>query len=476
MASTAFAPLHWFLILVPCLAGFLLLIHEKTPQQGLLLGFLFGLGHFSTGLYWIQHAFTVVNMGSLGPIAVMGLASVLAVFPGLVGALTTLWSTTRLQQVWIFSSLWALMEWLRSFIFTGFPWNLIGYTWDTPLLQITAWVGIYGLSFLTVLTATSFASRSFRFMGSTTTLLIVLWAAGSYRLHYAPFLENQDIPIRLVQASIPQGLKWRPEQQEKNLQLYISLSHLEAERPLKIILWPEAAVTIPFTETSPIIDILKTAVPAGGVLITGGIRTSETKDPFPQVYNSLFVLNEEGKILNSYDKVYLTPFGEYVPLKKLLRIEKLTSGSLDFSTGSSPKVLFTPSLPPFQPLICYEGIFPNIVQGSKRRADWFVNLTNDAWFGESWGPYQHLAIVRVRSIEHGIPLIRAANNGISAVVDSYGRILYELKLNQIGFVDFFLPRPIPEPTFYSHWREFPFMGMMIMGLLIGYLCRRKRTG
>ncbi len=146
---------------------------------------------------------------------------------------------------------------------------------------------------------------------------------------------------------------------------------------------------------------------------------------------------------------------------------------MDFSVGESQKVLDIALLPPFQPLICYEGIFPGSVIGSNSRAGWFVNLTNDAWFGESYGPHQHLAIVRVRAIEHGIPLVRVANNGISAVIDGYGRILHHLELNQIGFIDFCLPQPLPQPTFYSHWRELCFIIMIMLSLAVGYLCRPK---
>ena len=474
VASLSFAPLHLFFLLVPCFFGLLTLIENKLTKQGLCLGWMFGFGHFAVGLYWIHFAFETANLTYFGPLAVVGLAGLLAVFPGLVCALTVLWSCHRFSTVWLFSSLWVLMEWLRSYILTGFPWNLIGYTWTTSILQSTAWIGIYGLSLITVLAATSLYSRSFKMVLSFALLIAGLWGAGQYRLSHAPFLEHKDINIRLVQASIPQQLKWLPQERVKNLLLYLNLSHLESKLPLRAIIWPEAAVTIPLNQDLSLGEPLKKVIPKQGVLITGGIRVIYASNDVPVVFNCLYMLNDQEKIIDSYDKYHLAPFGEYMPFKQLIGIEKLTHGSLDYQAGPKPRVLSSSYLPPFQPLICYEGIFPQLVLGDKLRAQWLLSLTNDTWFGQSFGPHQHLAIVSVRAIEHGMPLVRVANNGISAVIDSYGRILHQLGLNQVGHIDFTLPQALLEPTFYSQWREIPFIIMVVLSLSIGCLCRTRR--
>ena len=247
-ASLAFAPLHLFFVLIPCFTGLLALINNKPSKSALILGWMFGLGHFTGGLYWVHFAFKTADLTYFGPPAVIALSALLAVFPALVCALTVLWSCNRFEKVWVFSSLWGLMEWLRSYILTGFPWNLIGYTWSISMLQSTAWIGVYGLSFITILAAVSLYSRSFKLILTCIFLVTGLWGAGCYRLAHAPMLEHKDVNIRLVQASIPQQLKWLPEERTKNLLLYLSLSQLEAERPLKAIIWPEAALTIPLNQ------------------------------------------------------------------------------------------------------------------------------------------------------------------------------------------------------------------------------------
>jgi apolipoprotein N-acyltransferase len=471
--SLAFAPLNLSFILIPSFTTLLFLIRNQSPKKAFIFSWLFGFGHFSVSLYWIYFAFEIVNLSYLGPFAVMGLAMFIAIFPALSGSLTTLWSRNSVQQVWLFSGLWCLMEWLRSYIFTGFPWNLIGYTWGITMLQSTAWIGIYGLSFFTILWATSFASRSWKMIFSSTLIIVSLWTIGYIRLQQTSTLEYKDTNIRLVQASIPQQLKWLPEEREKNLSLYLTLSKLEAERPLKAIIWTEAAVTFPINKHQNIRDILKTIVPPNGIFITGGIRLIDTASTDPIIFNTLFVLDKTGQILDIYDKKQLTPFGEYVPFRSILTIEKLTYGSIDYKAGTESKVLKVDPLPPFQPLICYEGIFPHLIIRRNSGAAWFLSLTNDSWFGLSWGPYQHLAIVRARAIEHGIPLIRAASNGISAVIDPYGRILHRLELNEIGFIDFTLPQPLVESTFYSHWREIPFFILLAFSLIIGSVTRFK---
>ena len=228
-----------------------------------------------------------------------------------------------------------------------------------------------------------------------------------------------------------------------------------------------------FLETHPQLrDHLKEAIPSGAYLLTGAPRKDSAG---LAVWSSLFVLDSQGAISAHYDKTHLVPFGEYVPFRKILPIDKLTPGTMDYSPGSKLETLEVDGIPPFSPLICYEAIFPGKVINPETDPKWLLNITNDAWYGHTSGPYQHLAIVRVRAIEEGMPLVRAANNGISAVMDAYGKILYHLDLNEIGFIDFDLPKALMHRTFYSTWREFPFVLMIIAVTLLGYSTRNIRS-
>lgn len=267
----------------------------------------------------------------------------------------------------------------------------------------------------------------------------------------------------------------------------MNLSVLEAKRPLSAIIWPEAAVPMLLNTSADAQRMLAQIIPSNGILLTGASR-KENKN----LYTGLSVLNEKGDIIHSYDKTHLVPFGEYVPFKQFLPVEKITPGAIDFTAGKGIETVSPSNIPPFSPLICYEALFPGeVVQSPSatymsathltkrpaehpaKRPEWLLNLTNDAWYGRSSGPYQHLALTRLRAIEEGLPLIRAANNGISAVIDANGRILYKLGLDDVGFIDFELPKPL-KTTFYSHYKEIPYWAMLIIIMGIAIALRRKQ--
>jgi apolipoprotein N-acyltransferase len=278
--------------------------------------------------------------------------------------------------------------------------------------------------------------------------------------------------IRLIQPSLDQHLKWLPESFERNMDLQIALSSLEEERPLNAIIWPEAAIPKFLNESTELCDVLSSVVPKNGVLIVGTpIRENH------RIFTTLSVLNEKAELIQIYKKTHLVPFGEYIPLKTRLPFTKLTHGTIDFSAGDGLKTLKVPSLPPFSPLICYEALFPGKVTDNtkeKKRPEWLLNITNDAWYGVSFGPYQHLALVRIRAIEEGLPLVRTANNGVSAVIDPCGRILHKLGLNDVGFVDFQLPKAI-SPTLYSKVKDLVFWGMLTLTLVATVIMRRRKN-
>jgi apolipoprotein N-acyltransferase len=353
---------------------------------------------------------------------------------------------------------------------TGFPWNLSGALWGAfpfydfglSFLQVCAWIGIYGLSLLTILGATFF-TYSKRSCVSVVILFLILSAAGFIRLTHIPTVLT-GINIRLIQPSIAQNLKWAPDQQKRNLDLQISLSNLESERPLQAIIWPEASISFLIHSSPELVTYLGQLTQPNGYMIIGGPRKDQD-----QLFNSLHVINHDGQIEKSYDKVHLLPFGEYMPFKSILPFEKITTGSVDFSPGKGFDSIYVSNIPSFSPLICYEAVYSGHVTPPHQRPEWLLNLTNDGWFGFTSGPYQHFALVRLRAIEEGLPLVRVANNGISAVVDSLGRVLHRLDLDDVGFIDFDLPSPRPATFFSTHKNT---IYWFMIATLLAVLCYR----
>lgn len=481
LASLAMPPLQCWFFLPIAFSGFLVLLENiKTTKSAFWLGWFFGFGYFLGGLYWLGNGPRTLGIWLAVPLAAVGLPLCLSFFPAFVSLITFQLTKTPLSRVFAFAAIWSLFEWLRGHILTGLPWNLLGYTWDTPLLQATSLIGIYGLTALTVLGACIFASRHKGWIASVLVGLGALWIWGDYRITQAEGLaqpEGPDINLRIVQASIPQQTKWLAEHFQENLERYIALSHLPAEKPLAAVIWPESSVPT-FVENSPaLLKVLAEAAPQGGILLFGAPREIKGK-----LRASLMGLDFREKLVGIYDKSHLVPFGEYLPLRSMIPIKKLAdflsgiAGNQDYIPGPGVRTLTFPGLPSMSPLICYEAIFPHAVVDEKDRPHWMLNITNDAWFGHSSGPYQHLQIVRVRAIEEGIPLVRSANNGISAVIDSFGRVLYRLELDEIGFIDFTLPKCLSYVTLYQRWGDLLFAGMLLMFLVLAaaYRLYQKR--
>lgn len=472
LAALAMPPFQTWIILPFAFSGFLIVLENiKTPKHAFWLGWVFGFAYFLGGLYWMGNGPRTVGMWLAVPFAAVGVPLGLAFFPALATLFTYRFTQTPLARAFAFTAFWSMAEWLRGHILTGLPWNLLGYTWDTSLLQFTSIVGIYGLSALTTLVASIFASRHKGWIISVSLGFLALGFWGDYRITQAQGLASspsQEINLRIVQASIPQQTKWLVEHFQENLSRYMALSHLPAERPLSAIIWPESSVTSFVKEASPLANILSEAAPPGGLVIFGAPR--EIGD---QLRTSMISLNSNARILGAYDKAHLVPFGEYMPFRSILTIKKLTYGDRDYTPGPGIQTLHLPGLPSVSPLICYEAIFPHAVIDGRDRPYWMLNITNDAWYGHSSGPYQHLQIVRVRAIEEGIPLVRSANNGISAVINSFGQILHRLELDEIGFIDFTLPKRLNYVTLYQRWGDLLFAGIVV-ALLALALTNRPR--
>lgn len=456
------------------------------PWASARLGYVFGLGFFVAGLYWVAAALFVdiARFWWALPFAVLGLPALLAVFPAAaLGGAALAASRLRLApvaRICLFAVAWCAAEWARGHLLTGFPWNLAGYVWagafpgSLAMLQTTAWVGIYGLGFVTVLAASLPALLGMPLLepmppvrraapAIAAALLILLpLAAGALRLAVSP-TRLTDTWVRLVQPSIPETLKWDPAAAEANLHRLVELSLSPATHPIAAVLWPEAAVPFLLERDEAHRRDIAAVAPKDGYLITGALRATPPAARPVQVWNSIEAVDRRGAILAHYDKAHLVPFGEYVPLSGVLPVSKLTPGSIDLSAGPGPETIALPGLPGFSATICYEAIFPGAIVDRAARPAWIFNVTNDAWYGRSSGPYQHFASARTRAVEEGLPLMRVANNGISGVIDPQGRVLAGMNLDTVGVLDAALPQAAA-PTLYAAAGDWLFLAMLGLGL------------
>lgn len=486
LAATALPPLHAVPALFIAFPGLAWLIDGSRTRRGAaLVGWSFGIGHFSAALYWVGHAFLVdpERFAWMLPFAVTGLGVGMGLFVALAAGLAKAVSGPGIGRVLGLAGTWTAVEVLRGWIFTGFPWDLIAYSWSgiPAMMQSAAVIGAYGVGLVTVALATLPAllaepggkGRRPWPVAVAAVGLAVLWGAGTVRLAMATESFVPGVRLRLVQANIDQTLKWRPHLREANFLRQIDMSRRPAAQPVTHIIWPETAAVYSLDHDDVHRSMLAAAAPPGGAIITGAPRLSPPgREPF-QVWNSLFAIDDKGGVAAVYDKTHLVPFGEYMPLKSVLPLKKLTEGSVDFSAGPGPMTLTIPGLPPVSPLICYEAIFPGRVVDAGQRPDWLLNLTNDAWFGMSAGPHQHFASTRWRAVEEGLPLVRVAVTGISGVVDPHGLVLGQLDLGTEGVLDSALPKPLNHPTLYARWGDAP-VAMLITFFLVSAITLNRR--
>lgn len=482
LAIAAQPPLHVLPVLLVSFAGLVWLIDGSHSKRGAFgCGWWFGLGYFVAGLYWISFAFLVEaeKFGWMIPFAVFGLSAAFAIYCGLATLLAWLFSRSGTGRVLVLAAAWTAMEWVRGTAFTGFPWNPLGAVWapSDAMIQFASLAGMFGLTLVTVAAAAAPALVSSRTgprrwlpLVAAGALLGVVWAGGAWRLADAADEVVPGVMLRLVQPNIDQTLKWRPQLRESHLARYLDLSRRDG-RPTHVI-WPETAVPFVMARDAERRRAMAKAVPPGGLLLSGSVRTTTRAERPFRAWNSLHAVDRTGRIVATYDKHHLVPFGEYVPFRSILDIAKLTMGRSDFTPGPGPRTLTLPGLPPVSPLICYEAIFSGRAIDRAARPGWLLNVTNDAWFGISSGPYQHLANARFRAVEEGLPLVRAANTGISAVVDPYGRMKASLGLGIGGVLDAPLPRAIA-PTVFARIGDWLLLAMIVGCAAGGFLWRRR---
>jgi apolipoprotein N-acyltransferase len=461
LSAFAFEPAGlWPLIPLAFAVLLWLLWQAERLSHALLIGWLFGLGQFVVGLNWIVTAFTFQsNMPPwLGWVAVVLLSLYLAIFPALATGIAWkigAWKTKRRNETAMALAVaggWAISEWLRAILFTGFPWNPVAAALvPTPLLSITPLIGTFGLSAVIVLLGGAIWLALGRRWLSGSLIVVgaaLLWLLPSSQMPDEPAAAR---PVRIVQPNIGQEEKWRPGFAEEAARRLQTVSETPGgERP-RLLFWPEAAVTDPlhderggppgeFARFERIRAALSIA--PGEYLLTGaiGIRSSDGQS-LTGATNSVFVLDPDGGIVARYDKAHLVPYGEYLPIRGILSVlglSRLAPGDVDFDSGPGPRTLEIPGWGRAGMQICYEIIFSGNVVDARNRPDFIFNPSNDAWFG-SWGPPQHLAQARLRAAEEGLPVIRSTPTGISALIDAHGQVVDQLGWRTAGVIDAVLP-------------------------------------
>jgi apolipoprotein N-acyltransferase len=462
----------------------------------LRLGWLFGAGHMLAGLYWVGNALEIA--GAPPQLAIL-LPLSMAFYPAL--ALLGYWvlagwlrsrgvvESRDIASVALFSLLWLAAEMLRGYLFTGFPWNLMGYVWafSDYMPQAVSLVGTYGLSLLTVfataLAVCLFSPRGWfhRLMPLVLGALILVSVAGYGFAHLATAGETayHDIRVRIVQANINQRDKWRADLRAQNFEQHLVLSEKNEGEGFDLLVWPETAVPYYLDEEPAKTVMMGRIVRPGGYVISGVPRREILPDRSRRFFNSMIVVDDFGRVIETFDKFHLVPFGEYVPLKGVLEwlgVEKLVEGAGDFSPGRGAATLPLAGMPSMSPLICYEVIFPGAVVVPEKRPGFLLNVTNDAWYGETSGPYQHLMITRFRAIEEGLPMLRAAGTGISAIIDAQGRVISQLGLGKSGTVDGLLPVATASPTFYGRYGNSVIWVLVLLVVVTGFLAGKLTSG
>lgn len=486
LAALALPPGYAVPLLLVAFPGLLWLLDgAATGRQAFAVGWWFGFGHHLFGLYWVSFAlFTdIARFWWALPLSAAGLPVVLSMFSGL--ATLVLWRLPLrggLARALAFAALWAACEWLRGHLFTGFPWNLAGYAWVgwLPVLQGVSVVGIYGLSLATVLVAVLPAAAADpdeapRRVGGALAAGLLLFAGlavwGGARLAAAPDDPVLGVRLRLIQSGVEQRFKWEPGERLRVFQAHLDLSATPAAVPVTHVIWPETAIPFFIEGDAASRSALAAVTPSGGLTLTGAPRAARQADGTVRYHNSLLAIDGSGAVRGSFDKAHLVPFGEYTPLRDHIPFAAVLGGP-EFSPGPGPRTLHLPGLPPVGPLICYEAIFPAAVTDPGDRPQWLLNLTNDAWYGQTSGPHQHFAITQVRAVEEGLPLVRSAQTGISGVTDAYGRVTARLALGERGVLDAALPRALPEPTPYSRFGDAPFALLLVMVAGLAVATRR----
>ena len=476
--ATGQAPLgFWPLTLLGLSALILMLARAPSAGAAAWCGLFGGAGYFGLALSWLVEPFLidVARHGWMAPFAVAFMAFGLALFWAAAAGLGHRMAGGRRWRALALAVTLAAAELARGYVLTGFPWALIGHVWiGTPVAQAAAYVGPSGLTLLTTLAAALPVALGPAGLGAALVMLAAVWGGGALRLA-RPDPADRPVMLRLVQPDAEQRDKWDPERArlffDRQLGFTAAPPAPGAPRP-DLVIWPETAVPYLLDQNPELGPIIADA--GGGATVALGIQRSEGM----RGWNSLAVIAPDGAVTATYDKHHLVPFGEYIPFGDLasewfgITAFAARDGNA-YSAGPGPALIdLGGAAGRVLPLICYEAVFPQDLRGLPDRPGWLLQVTNDAWFGTLTGPYQHLAQARLRAIEQGLPLVRVANTGVSAVIDAKGRVLAEIPLGRAAFLDAALPGALPAPP-YARWGEAPAL-LALAALALAVLSRGRR--
>lgn len=476
---------YWFLIF-PIFSGLYYLYCQFETKISVFFGvFLFALAYFVAGLHWIGNALLVEGneFKYMWPFAVIALPSLLSLFTAfslLFAHVLTAKKTTL--GFLVFCTFLALSEFVRGHIFTGFPWNLYGYTWLglMPIAQISSIFGPYGLTFLTIIWGGIFGyvflnrQKSILLPVLTIISFIAAFTYGQSRLLNDNIVNIEDTFVRIVQPNIPQETKWNPDALSQNFIKHIELSKDIPTQKKTMLIWPETAIPPTIISSVTAKEKFQSILGDNIILLTGGLKVlPASANKSLEYHNAIIKLDGINKPEKIYSKSHLVPFGEYIPFQKYIPLKPVVSFS-GFKRGNGETTIKIEDYPSFSPQICYEIIFPNrMVNKKEDKPDFILTVTNDAWYGDSAGPRQHFASARFRAIEQGIPVLRAANTGISGIIGPYGQVIKKLPLLQTGVIDGYIPKSLEKPTLFGQLGHLLFLLFTGIIIVIGVFKRFK---
>lgn len=462
----------WWLALPGYAVAIWLVAKAEGRGQATARAWVFGSAHFLLALHWITEPFQIdaARDAWMAPFALVFMAGGLALFWGAAGLIAAGFR----QRALAFALALAGAEAARGLVLTGFPWALPGHVWlGLPPMQLASLVGAGGLTLITLGVALLPVVGCWRGGGLAVLLVGALWGWGHWRLAQ-PLPPAAGPMIRLVQPNADQLLKWQPDHARMFFNRHLDLTATPADRRPDLVVWPETAVPFLLNDDRGGLEAILAA--SGGTPVALGIQRTEGL----RGYNSLVVIGPDAlgapEIRALYDKAHLVPFGEYIPLGDVMAdwlgiFNFSPREGFGYTAGPGPRLLEMGSLGTLQPLICYEAVFPYF-QRAVARPDWMMQVTNDAWFGDDAGPFQHLALARLRAVENGLPLVRVANTGVSAMIDARGNVVAAIGLNQMGYLDAPLPGALP-PTAYARWGGWPVVVAWLLGCVT--LLRHRRV-
>lgn len=463
LMDLALAPFYLFPVLFFSFPYFFIKLQRaETGRQAFWTAWWFGFGYFIFGLYWISNSLLVdLRFAWLIPFAISLIPAAAAIFTGLVGYV---YKKLRINSPVHLVLLWLAAEYIKGYFpFGGFPWNNIGYAslFSEYYSQVASIGGVYFAGFCVMMLAllpVYYKSLKGKIQGAI--FMVVPFVFGFLSIMQMPS-DGINKTVTIIQPNIEQTLKWDPNMIRLN---FFDTLTLAAQSDSDITIWPESSVPFQIDREPAVREKIGSVTPEGKITVTSSTRMQGN---YEKIWNSLYVIDSNSNVLDTYDKHHLVPFGEYVPFRNILPIDKVTPGMMDFSAGKEGKTITANGMK-FLPLICYEIIFPHYANGDY---DFIVNTTNDAWFGNSTGPQQHLAMAQMRAIEQGRPVLRAANTGVSAVIDPFGRVLKKLPYGKQGVIKAKIPLKVE--TIYNQFGDLIFLFLLLSGI-ISIPLKRKR--